>query len=418
MRLAAGTIVSKRNLALARVIATSFQRHHASIPFYVLLTDRVDGCFDPHSEPFRLVTLEELRLPGEDRLRFGYAERELSFAVTPHWVEYLLSLGYEGAVFIKQESMVTGDLSPVLDGLREHPVLLTPHFLEPPGGPEATARELEVLRAGAYNGGFLAFAAVPAAREFLAWWRDRMNDQCTHSAAEGMHFEQRWLDFVTAFVEGVSIVEDAGVNVGHWNLPERRVVCQGEEIRVNGGPVRLFRFSGYDPEQPDQVTRYLSRYRMEDLGDAAEVFRRYRSALDSAGYHQCKRWPYSFGRFDNGEPIPELARRIYRDLGDEAQRFGDPFETGARTSFYQWLKETPDQGGSLSRFWRAVYEKRPDLWRAFPDPQGKNRRSFLGWTYSHGAAEMGAGPGLIRRPAYNLLYLAHRAAVRVWKWRR
>jgi len=51
---AAGTIASKRALPFARVLARSFKNHHPDVPFFLLLADEPQGCFDPEHEPFVL----------------------------------------------------------------------------------------------------------------------------------------------------------------------------------------------------------------------------------------------------------------------------------------------------------------------------------------------------------------------------
>ena len=154
------TIAAKRNLALGRVVCRSFQRHHPNVPAYLLLADRVDGCFDP---------------------------------------------------------------------------------------------------------------------------------------AAGMHFEQRWLDLAHSYVDRVAVVRDPGVNVAHWNLPERVVTLEGDAIRVDGQPGRLFRFSGYDPDHPEFATRYFTRLTKESLGPAAAVFARYHEELLAAGWAETRVWPYALG---------------------------------------------------------------------------------------------------------------------------
>jgi hypothetical protein len=205
-----------------------------------------------------------------------------------------------------------------------------------------------------------------------------------------MHYEQRWLDLVPALFEDVEIVRDLGYNVGHWSLPDHVIEASREGVLVDGAPCRLFRFSGYVPEEPGQVTRYSRRLGMGDVGDAALLFERYRSALGEAGYEETRHWPYAYDRFDNGVALPELVRGIYRDLGEDVARFGDPFCTGSRGSFYRWLSEPIDRvraSRRVSRLWGEVHRRRPDLQQAFPDPLGADRQSFLDWTTTHGGLD-------------------------------
>ena len=126
----------------------------------------------------------------------------------------------------------------------------------------------------------------------------------------------------------VGVLRDQRVNVGHWNLPERSVE-----------DVRLFRFSGYEPDAPERATRYADRLATGSLNGAGEHFERYRTELLDAGWEEARAWPYAFDRFANGEPVPAIARALHDELGGE--RFGDPFAVGPG-SFAAWLREPAD----------------------------------------------------------------------------
>jgi hypothetical protein len=397
LRLAAGTIASKSRFAAARVVAASFREHHPQIPFFVALADEVEGCFDPSAEPFAVIPIAELGIPGLRTVAFRQSEMELSCAATPWLLAHLLERGFDGVLFFKQESLVLGDFAPVAARLERHPILLTPHLASPPAGDAAVERELAVILAGAYNVGFLAVAAAPQARRFLAWWGERTIADCRHAVAEGMHFEQRWLNLVPGYFEGAHLVREPGANVGHWNLPERRIEIVGGEVRVDGEPGRLMRFSGYDPRRPEWATRHSDRLRVADLGDAAELFARYRAALLAAGDEVTRAWPYAFARFADGVAIPDAARALHRELGAGAGRFGDPFAGPASGSFRAHLAAPVDRGAPpVSRLWHAVYRLRPDVGRAYPEPLGRDRAGFLAWTRSSGAREHGIPSQLVR----------------------
>lgn len=369
---AAGTIVAKSCLPHARVLANSFQRFHPEIPFFVLLADDVGGCFDPEREPYRILSLADLHIPGLDRLVFGYTMQEFSYSLTPYLLAHLLDRGFDAVLFLKQESLVLDALRPEFALLDAHSILLTPHLLTPLS---SASRELSVLQAGVYNGGFIGVSGSPEARRFLDWWKDRLRDTCVHAVADGMHFEQRWLDFVPAYFEDIHVLRDPGINVGHWNLPERRVCVHDDAVIVDNVACRFFRFSGFEPERPQFATCYSPRLTMENAGPAALVFERYRGLLEEAGYYDAKSWPYAFGSFDNGVPIPRVAREIYRALGAEVARFGNPTETAGSGSFFRWLNEP----APVTRLLRGIYGRRPDVQRAYPDIDGRDKEAFLAW---------------------------------------
>ena len=335
---AVGTIVAKRHLALARVLARSFQRHHSDIPFFVALADAVDGRFDPEREPFRCLALDELAIPDLERMRFHYTQQELTYAVTPFLLRHLIRLGFSRAAYLKQESLVLGGLGPELGLLETHAVVLTPHLERPLDGADAIEREAGILQAGVFNVGFLGVSDTESGGAFLEWWQDRLVEHCRRDIGAGMHFEQRWLELAPTFFDGVHVIRDPAFNIGHWNLPDRAPRPSADGFTVEGQRVRFIRFSGFDPDRPSAVTRYNARVRMREIGAAADLFRQYVAELAAAGYHETKRWPYAWDRFDNGIRISTRARTAYRELGQANGRFGNPFATASPDSFYRWFK--------------------------------------------------------------------------------
>ncbi|OFW05484.1 MAG: hypothetical protein A3H96_12280 [Acidobacteria bacterium RIFCSPLOWO2_02_FULL_67_36] len=401
--MAVATTVAKSYLSFARVLAASFLRYHPDIPFFVLLADEVDDCFVPAAEPFRLLRLADLKIPGLADLRFRYSQQELTYSATGYLLSHLLDRGFSGAAFLKQESLVLGDMTDVFSTMDHHSIVLVPHLLAPLPGKEGIARELNILQSGVYNVGFLGVSGKPCARAFLTWWQDRLRDHCRHDVPQGMHFEQRWLDLVPAYFDDVHILRDPGFNVGHWNLPERDVRLDGDRVLAGEEPCRFFRFSGFDPDQPLAVTKYSSRLTMANAGPAAELFARYRTLLEDAGYSETKGWPYAYGHFDNGVPIPGAARRFHRELGDRSAQFGDPFQTGKPGSYFNWLNEPIDDRsdpfGTITRFWRAVYDQRPDVRQTYPDLCGADREAFITWTEQFGIREHGVAERFLVHPS-------------------
>ncbi len=398
---AAGTIVAKNYLSFARVLAASFREHHPDVPFVVLLADEPDGWFDPGTEPFEVIGLSDLQIPHVDRVRFRYPQQPLTYAATPYFLAHLLGRGFDQVVFFKQETLVLGNLDGLFEHLSRASIVITPHLLAPLEGHAPIARELNILQSGTFNVGLLGVARRPQASSFLDWWQDRVYAHALHAIAEGMHYEQRWLDLVPSYFDEALILRDPAYNVGHWNLPDRRVTVDGDAVLVDGQPCRVFRFSGYEPDHPTTITRYNRRLTWETVGPARAVFERFRRALEGAGYAETRSWPYAYGAFDNGVPVPEFARILYRALEpDAAVGFGDPLRTGSPASFFRWLNDGVDGPGGqrrTTRLWREIYLRRPDLQQAFPGAADDDHQGFLQWTADFGLRENGIAAALLPR---------------------
>jgi hypothetical protein len=394
---AAGTVIAKNYLPFARVLARSFAEHHPGVPFYVLLCDEVQNCFDPAEEPFVLIPFADLDTPHPEGFRFRYSIQYLSIAAKPNLFEHLFGLGYERVLFLDSDILITGDLMALIDP-DESSVALTPHLLSPLHGAGRAGRELAIIRAGTFNAGCVSVMNDVRGREFIGWWQKRLRYHTIHDVARGLHGDQRWLDLAGSFFEGVSVIRDPACNVAYWNLPERAVSWHGEQLMVNGLPCRFFHFSGFSPASPTLLTRHIASSESSSPS-ILQLLEHYANLLLEAGYEESRQWPYAWQTFDNGVRIPDIARNEYRDLGADVGRFGNPFDTSRAGSFFEWLREIePDEDHPdhrVSRIWDAVYRHRTDVQRAFPDHRGAGYEGFARWTELSGAAEHGI-PGAFR----------------------
>ena len=390
MTVAAASIVARNHIALGRVLARSFRRHHPEIPFYLLLADEMDNFLASSSGHFELVGFEELAVPDRERFCFRYSQQPLSYACTPFLLDYLLQKGHDRVLFFKQESLVLGRLDDAIERLDSAAVLLTPHLVAPLTGAEAVERERLILLSGVYNVGMVGVSNTGEARRLLEWWADRTEKHCVHAVGEGMHFEQRWMDLAPSYFDGVELLRDPAYNVAHWNLPERRVELVGDEARVDGRQCRLFRFSGFDPEHPERPTRYFDRPQMGEIGDAARLYSLYLTMLEEEGLWETRDLPYAWDRFDSGVGIPDIVRALYHDLEATGTVFEQPFASARPGGFYHWLtaptEAAPDAAGIIN-LWNGVWQRRPDVQRVYPEPLGRDRDGFLAWTRSSGAGE-------------------------------
>ena len=391
-RRAIGIVAGRRFEASARVLLRSIRAHHPDLAVFVLATRDVD-LGSPSSPLAERVDFETLAKAAGSWLAFRYAENELAVALKAFLLDHLLDSGYEQVLHLDADILVVGNLESLFERLGRHSILLAPHSLSPLVGPEGEARELVLLRAGVYNGGVLGVTRHPAARQFLEWWKSRLREDCRISSAEALHDDQRWLDLVPGAFDGVGVCRDPGVNLAYWNFRERGLARENGVWSTSYGPASLVHFSGFDPRTPGIVTRHQPRLTPGELGVEAILFREYASSLLAEGWSAEPATPYRFDRFDNGVSIPDIARRVFHELGGETSRFGDPFRTDRATSFFAWLRDPMDPSASPAaapaRLWMEIWRRREDLRRAFPEPLARDRGAFLAWVRTSGAAEHG-----------------------------
>ena len=266
------------------MLAHSLRRHHPELVLHVVLADEAGDRFEPHDEPFELAELASLG--GDDR-RAELAARdpkEVVFAAKADAIAQLLARGCDPVLFVDADSLVLGDLGPLFERAGRAAITLVPHHVAPLSGPGAVAGELVQLIGGTFNGRLLAVGDRPAAHAFLGWWRERLREHCRLATAEGMFYDQRWLDLVPGLFAGVAVLRDPAYDTAYWNVAQRSLA-----------DCRLVHFSGFDAAGPAPVTRWAPELGLEAMGEFAPLFSTYRAALEAHGLHEAAGWRYAYG---------------------------------------------------------------------------------------------------------------------------
>jgi glycosyltransferase involved in cell wall biosynthesis len=388
------TIVSRNYLSLARACCRSFLEHHRGARAFVLLADTLDGV-DPAKETFQVMTAAALGIPHYEDFTFKYGILELNTAVKPYFLQELLERhGVRNLVCLDPDVFVYGPFHEVRHALERHTVVLTPHALSPIGDDQRRPTERDFLVSGAYNLGFVGMRACAETSRLLAWWQAKLYDGAFSEPARGLFTDQKWMDLVPCFFEGAGVLRHPGYNVAYWNLHERRDLAPAPDggYTVAGVPLRFFHFSGFDKRHPEVLSKHQDRHRLADLGpDYRALFADYGRALDENGWTETCGVPYAYGAFDNGAPVPDLARRLWREQGPGRVRFGNPFCAEPAGSFFRWLVTPESPDAVLSPLLRAMRDGRPDLVDAFPDPGGRDLKRYLEWIVDHHREDFGLG---------------------------
>jgi glycosyltransferase involved in cell wall biosynthesis/SAM-dependent methyltransferase len=390
------TIIARNYLAQARVLAETFREHHPDGRFFVLVIDADGRVVSGAREPFELVIPADLPFgEGEfERMAAIYDVQELSTAVKPTFLQYLLAGGLGDVAYFDPDIAVYARLDGISVLAREHGIVLTPHVTAPMPRDDRPPGEHTILAAGIYNLGFIAVS--DGAVEFLDWWGERLRRDCILAPKRGTSFvDQRWVDFVPALYQPW-ILRDETYNVAYWNLSDRKLTRAGDRWLVNGRPLQFFHFSAYDPRTPYLLSKHQGnspRILLSQEPGLEAICSEYGDRLFERGYTTAVEQPYGFGGLPSGMRLDRRMRRLYREALLAAER-GDgmeppnPFDDPE--AFVSWLREPPDrlgQAARISRYLHAVYTERPDLQERFHDLRWLAGDRFADWAAIEGRTE-------------------------------
>jgi hypothetical protein len=312
MRSTAFTIASRNYFAYTKTLGNSLRTSNPDLDYHILIVDRKDPEFEAKNPGWKITWVEDLGIDNFEHVAFKYDILELNTNVKPTFAKKLLD-SYENVIYLDPDIFVYHSLSKILDLLKQHAVILTPHITVPiidqklPG-------EAEFLNSGIYNLGFAAFNSSDESLALLSWWEQRCLESAFNEQERGFFVDQKWMDFVPSLCASAFVLRDRQYNMAYWNLHERIIESANDVPLVDGKPLVFFHFSGLPPVGDDRVSKYQTRFNLPDRPDIAPLFEAYRSSLAGHGHDLYLKYKYGFGSFSNGVAISSVARRVAAGL--------------------------------------------------------------------------------------------------------
>lgn len=239
------SIATGAQLAGARVLYDGARHHYPEARLILVLAD--DACCDAMPADVSVLRAEDLGVRALASMRDRYRADELAAAIKPFALRHLLAVEkFEIAAFFAPEVMIVAR-SPMLDDLKgTASVLLTPRRLTPASGADPIS-DLDLLRTGSFDSGFIGVRRDVEALAFLDWWSRHLEFDCVDRPDEGCYRDRKVLDLAPAYFDNVSIGRSPGANVGHWNIAERSLAVDIGEAPVAGSSrLEFFNFAGLD----------------------------------------------------------------------------------------------------------------------------------------------------------------------------
>ena len=379
------TIVTRHTIPYAKVLARSFSHSHPNSRFIALVLDRhrptaslIDG--------IEWMALDDISIePGDlHALALICNAEELARAIKPFFLRTLLSARGGVIAYLDFNNKIFSSLAKIVTLAQKHAIVLFPYLCPP--------APADIPVDGVYDSGLLAIGG--GSESFLEWWMERAKAQSYKNPERLRVSEQLGLDSVPSLFPQHCIVNAPGWNASYRNLPSQGVSWTGDRYEINGEPLHIFHFAGYDPGRPHLLSAQQGnepRVLLSREPALAKLCGEYREEVLSAGWDKSRPDdPGSFDSLSNGLRIDRHIRRIYRKALEKFSEDKDaeppnPFATGNALAFIDWLNE-PAPGASLpiTRYLLAVRESRPDVQSAFPDPLGQDALAFLKWFVRHG----------------------------------
>ena len=386
------TVVSRNYLHFARTLMASVREHAPDVDLVVVLCDVAEG-ISVETELFTLLEIASLEIENFPEFVFRYDILELNTAVKPFVIRKLMSSGYDSVIYFDPDIRIYSSLAPMLDLVSQNNLVLTPHLTGELDDGKSPG-EVDILRAGTYNLGYIGVNNTEEARRFLGWWAERLRTRCVNDIDNGYFVDQKWIELVPSLFDGVYINRDESWNVAYWNLNHREVAGSLDAgYTVNDALLVFFHFSGFVPRK-GILSIHQNRLSLKSCGPVlANLFKRYGDELRANDRDGISKSPYAYGAFGNGTSIAPVLRRTYREGIHSNSKQAEDF---AGSGPPRWLIDAVNQPAELgsrstplvTKLGHRIYRERPDLQLAFPD-LAEDAAAFAGWFVASLSREYG-----------------------------
>jgi hypothetical protein len=316
-----------------RILFDSIRKFHPEWKFHLALSDEIPSSIDLSSEGFdSVVAIDQLEIPNWKKWTFCHNIVELSTAIKPFMFKYLQNkYAYSKAFYFDPDTVLFSRVDDLVDALDAGNILLTPHQTEPEESLIAVRdNEISSLKHGVFN---LGLNASGEAKRLVDWWSDRLYHFCIDNIPQGIFTDQRWMDLVPCFFDGVIVSRSPRYNVATWNLTTRTLTLDDGQYCVDGQPLGFYHFTGFDSGAHHLMAVKVGAHH---AGCVNGLLGWYADKIKLAKDDPLSSVAWRYGAFSDGSLVQKEQRVVFRLRSDLWTHFDDPFDA---KGFAKWWNE-------------------------------------------------------------------------------
>lgn len=274
------TVVTSSYLRYAVALGARLRRYHPEAALHVLLIDPPDDLRPFADFPVSLIPMTEVRIPDIEAMKVYFDAFELSNALKPFLIHYLLEHGFERVIYLNSDILIVGRLDELLALMERANFVLTPHIIHPSLGNTGNPTNVMIADVGLYNGGLWGLSRHENAMGALEWLMGVLPAAGFFDIGQGRNCDQKLLPLAAdLFPTGFEVLRHPGYNIAYWNLQERNVRKEGTRYFVDDQPVAFFHLSGFREDKADRISVHSKIHTFATVPVTADIVADYLASL-------------------------------------------------------------------------------------------------------------------------------------------
>lgn len=307
------TSICANYLPKAMILAKTLKEFNPEYKMLVCLSERnLPNEFEGYDYFDYIILAKDIGYGNFDQHIFKHSIVEAATSVKGRLFNYMLSNfpEEERFIYLDPDIRVMGDFSELELVLNSNEIVVTPHICDYEESMEDIIHnELNSLKYGIFNLGFLAIKRGQEASKFIDWWDKRLTLFCYNDIPNGIFTDQKWIDLAPCFFE-IHIFKHPGYNYAPWNYSKRKMYLKGKKYYVNEKLLKFVHFSGLDSGANEEVEQNYIKTKDHPI---CELRKDYLYQQERMGQSTFSKIPWSYDYFKSGEKIRPEARITYRN---------------------------------------------------------------------------------------------------------
>lgn len=278
------TLCSNNYLAHAKTLGNSILLYNPDALFVIGLVDERNSDIDYNQfSEFKIVEVSKIGIANFNSLFEKYNIVEFNTCVKASYFKYLFKNypNVDKILYFDPDIMLFDSLEVFINNFYEYEILLTPHILTPLDFGVQAPNENLFLNYGVYNLGFIGVHRNCSNKGgFLDWWEKRLLTKGYIDPCNGYFVDQLWINLVPVFFQKVRLLKESGFNVAPWNLHERKIYRNENNVfkMEDGNKLVFFHFSSYNFNLPERISNY-ERYSFNTNPELIPLYNLYHKCL-------------------------------------------------------------------------------------------------------------------------------------------